>query len=134
MNKFSPDLLIYGLLILGVLIFNYLAQRAAKRRQNESADREPPEQAKPLPEIWGRAQPAPAAVPPPGVMPMPAPAPEAPPVAEEAPRRRSAARSFLRGRGNLRRAMVVMTVLGPCRAQELPGAPASAPAQRSARA
>lgn len=122
MNQLSPDLLIYVLVILGILLFNYLA-RKAPRQQDESTGGEPRAEDEPLEEIFGRTRQALAPHPLPGAPPLPARAAEAPPVAAEVRRRRSAARSLLRGGRNLRRAFVVMTVLGPCRALEPPSAP-----------
>ncbi len=134
MNKFSPDLLIYVLIVGGILLFNILTQRAARRQQEErSKDAEPPAQDEPLPDIWGRAQTAPAAEPLSVALPVPARVGAAPLVAAEVRRRRSGARSLLKGTQNLRRAMVVMTVLGPCRAMEpLGGAAAGHRAGRAA--
>ncbi len=123
MSQLSPDLLIYVLVILGILFFNYLARKAPRQQQDESARGEPPAQDKPLEEIFGRARLGPAAHPLPGAPPVPARLAEARPVAAEDPRYRSTARSFLSGTRNLRRAFVVMTVLGPCRALEPPSAP-----------
>jgi hypothetical protein len=122
-SQLSPDLLIYVLVILGILFFNYLARKAPRQQQDESAGGEPPAQDEPLEEIFTRKRPVPAADPLRGAPPVPAGVGEAQPVAAEVPRRRSAARSLLRGRRNLRRAFVVMTVLGPCRALEPPGTP-----------
>jgi len=118
-NKFSPDLLIYILIIGGIVLFNFLTQRAAARRRQEEAaaqQAEPPAPEEPLPDLWGRTQTAPAAEP----SPEPARVAAAPFVAPEVRRRRSGARSLLAGTQNLRRAMVAMTVLGPSRAMEPP--------------
>lgn len=119
MNKFSPDLLIYVLIIGGIMLFNFLTQRAAARRRQEEAaaqQEEPPAPDEPLADIWGRLPAAPVAEPPPA----PARVSAAPFVAPEVRRRRSGARSLLTGTRNLRRAMVAMTVLGPPRAMEPP--------------
>ncbi len=135
MDKLSPDMLIYILVIAGILIFNYLAQRAAaKRQQEEPASGEPPAQPDPFEEIFGRKGSIPAGELPPESLPALVRVYEAPPapvpvaearrvaVSAAAPRRRSAARALLQGKGNLQRAVVVMTVLGPCRAMEPGGA------------
>lgn len=124
MNKFSPDLLIYILIIGGIVLFNFLTQRAAARRRQEEAaaqQAEPPAPDEPLPDLWGRTQTAPAAEP----LAEPARVAVAPFVAPEVRRRRSGARSLLTGTQNLRRAMVVLTVLGPCRALDPAGAAAA---------
>jgi hypothetical protein len=121
-NALSPDLLIYLLIIAGILFFNHLAQRAARRRQEEAAAAAPPAEDEPLEEIFGRAPPVQAAGPAPAMALAPARMQETRPLgAEEVRRRRSAARALLQGPRDLRRAIVVMTVLGPCRALEPPG-------------
>lgn len=125
MNKFSPDLLIYVLIIGGIMLFNFLTQRAAaaRRQQEEAAAQqaEPPAPDEPLADIWERTQAAPAAEPPPAAVFVSA----APIVALEVRGRRSGARSLLTGTQNLQRAMVLLTVLGPCRAMQPPGGAAA---------
>lgn len=124
MNKLPPDLLIYILIIGGILLFNFLTQRAAARRQQEeeaAKQAEPPAPEEPLPDIWGRAQTAPAAEPQLAARPVPARVGAEPSIAAEGRHRRPGARSLLQGTRNLQRAMVVLTVLGPCRAMEPPG-------------
>ncbi len=127
MNKFSPDLLIYILIIGGIMLFNFLTQRAAARRRQEEAAAERAEQAEapapeePLADIWGRTQAAPAAEP----LPVPARVDAAPIVAAQVRRRRSGTRALLHGTQNLRHAMVVLTVLGPCRALDPAGGAAA---------
>lgn len=121
MKQLSPDLLIYVLVILGILFFNYLARKAPRRQQDESTGGAPPSENEPLEKIFGRTRRVPAPDLLRGATPVPARVDVARPVAAEVPRRRSAARSLLRGRRNLRRAFVAMTVLGPCRALEPPG-------------
>jgi hypothetical protein len=131
-NQLSPDLLIYVLVILGILFFNYLARKAPRQQQDQSTAGEQPAEDEPLEEIFGRTRRAPSAQPLPGASPVPARAVEAQPVAAEVPRRRSTARPLLKGRRNLQHAFIVMTVLGPCRALEPPGAaPGSAGAGTS---
>jgi hypothetical protein len=115
----GSDLLIYVLIIAGVLLFNYVMQQLAKkaRQQQEEqaggaqAESSPPSEDEPLEDIWGRPPPletvGPAAR---------APRVEAPAV----PERRAAAGLLFRTRHDLRHAVVVMTVLGPCRALEPP--------------
>jgi hypothetical protein len=101
-------------------------QQAARRRQQQEQSQagEPLEQAEPplpaepepLEDIWGR-------VPPPAritVLPpvaAPRPAPHATPVP---PRRVHPARALLKDKRDLRRAVILMMVLGPCRSQEPP--------------
>jgi hypothetical protein len=121
-NQLSPDLLIYVLVILGILLFNYLARQGARRRQDEPAGGEPPAQEEPLEQIFGRARRALPGDPLRAQPPVPARVDEVRSVVAEVPRRRSIARPLLKGRQNLQRAFIVMTVLGPCRALEPPGA------------
>lgn len=125
MGKFPPELLII-ILIGGLLLLNFLAQRVAARQQQQQQEEmakqaEPPAPDEPLPDIWGRTQPAPAAA----LPAMPVRPVAEPPIAVHARARRHGARSFLQGRSNLQRAMVVMTVLGPCRAMEPPAGDAT---------
>ena len=146
MERIPPEL-IYVLIFVGIMLFNFVMQRAAKRRQEEAPPeeqtaqnqpleevfgrrqpqtQEPPEEVfgrrqppaqEPLEEVFGRRQPvsavqAPPAAPPPRVRPREAVAPPA------LRRRANAFRSLLSDKGDLRRAVVIMTVLGPCRALE----------------
>lgn len=123
MERFPVELL-YILGFIAIVLFNFMAQRAAWRRQQEEeaqarqaspAQAEPPAQ-EPLEDIWGRA-PAPP-TPAPALVPRPAP----PPVRAEAPapRRLHPARALLKDKRDLRRAVVLMMVLGPCRSQDPP--------------
>ena len=122
MERFPVELL-YVLAFVGIVLFNYVMQRAARRRQQEeeaqaqAAPQPPP----PAPEdelaedVWGRT---PAPVPAPMFVPRPAP----PPVRAEPPaqRRLHPARALLKDKRDLRRAVILMMVLGPCRSQEPP--------------
>ena len=117
MNE-PATLLIYLLLFIGILLVNYLLQRAAARqRQQEASQQDIP---RPAASVPVRLRP-------------PLPAYRSPLAAElpvhprgmadtsaAAPSRRSSAGSFLRSRQDLRRAIIAMTVLGPCRAQQPP--------------
>ena len=120
MGKSGSELLVYGLIIAGFLLFNYLARRLAQkaREQQEAAERAaaqaPPAEAEgELEDVWGRAPAArPAAL---RVPEQRAPAPvAAPPLEQPAATRHR----LFRTRQDLRRAIVLMTVLGPCRALE----------------
>ena len=125
MPKSASELLLYGLLIAGFLLFNYVMQRLAKKaRQQQEQERAQQPEAAPSPEdeppedIWvRRPQPdllaAAAPVEPARRVETIAAAPAPPP-------RRTAPRALFRSRQDLRHAIVVMTVLGPCRAQEPP--------------
>ena len=118
MERFPVELL-YVLGFIAVVLFNFIAQRRARRGQQEEAQLPAPpleEAAVPAPspsadlgdDVWGRT-------------PAPAPAPKtllAPPAPPPAPRRMHPARALLNDKRDLRRAVVLMMILGPCRAQE----------------
>jgi len=115
------DLLLFVLLFLGIVFFNYVVQRAARRRQEEEkaqAARQPappPVEDEPLDDIWGRTP-----APPPAPVPSPMPAARQAAAAPPAPRRHHPLRALLKDKRDLRRAVALMMVLGPCRAQEPP--------------
>jgi hypothetical protein len=121
MERFPVELL-YVLGFIAIVLFNFIAQRAARRRQQaeEAQAAPPPAQPaapppeEPLEDIWGRT-PAAARAPAPVARVAPLPAPSA-----EPSRRRFPVRALLDDRRGLRRAIILMTVLGPCRAQEPP--------------
>lgn len=119
MNSF-PTELIYILIFGAILLFNYVMQQAARRRQSELPRDEPP-QDEPLPEIWGRAPPIPAALPVPAASVEPVRRSEAPSASSPLPRRRFARRSLMGTRREVQNAIVIATILGPCRALEPPG-------------
>lgn len=103
------ELLTFGLVIAGFLAFNFFMRWAARRaralqeaEQAQQADAPSATDDEPAEVIWGReAQPAAQA-------PAPAAAPPREQRVEPAP--------VFRSRKGLRHAIVVMTVLGPCRA------------------
>ncbi len=118
MERFPVELL-YVLGFLALVLFNYFAQRAARRREQQekaqtavapaapSVEEELPE------ELWGRTVTPPAPPPAPVLVRRSAPPPPA-------PRRLHPVRALLKDKRDLRRAVVLMMVLGPCRAQEPP--------------
>jgi hypothetical protein len=136
-----PIELVYILLFIGIIVFNVLMQKAARRRQQEGqaqaeteaqaaeAGRPEEEEEEPLEDIWGRS-PAPPPVAAPtrvaisreapmraaAFRPMPPPLPAAAIPA----RRHHEVRELLRDQRDLRRAIMLLTVLGPCRSQEPP--------------
>jgi hypothetical protein len=122
MERFPVELL-YVLAFVGFILFNYFVQQARRRRQEEQAQAQaqpapPPVEEEILEDIWGRTPtPAPAPAPPPPVL---AARPAAPPIAAQppAPRRTHPVRALLHDKRDLRRAVVLMMVLGPCRSQE----------------
>ena len=119
--KSFPEELIYILIFGAILLFQYVMQRFARRRQSGAPQEEPLPQEEPipqdLPEIWGRA-PAISAVAP--VLVEPVVRSEAFAASAAIARRRSAVGPLLGSRRELRRAIMIMTILGPCRAQEPP--------------
>ncbi|HEX2198994.1 MAG TPA: hypothetical protein VHG88_10285 [Burkholderiales bacterium] len=119
MERFPVELL-YALAIVGFFLFNMLAQRAARRRQREeqAAQPEPVVAEEPLEDIWGRT-PQPAPVPAPVLTQIEL-APPPPPRVSTAPPRMHPMRALLNDPRDLRRAVALMMVLGPCRAQEPP--------------
>jgi hypothetical protein len=119
MERFPVELL-YVLGFVAIVLFNFFAQRAARRRQQQEgaqaeAAPESPPQDEIAEDVWGRSATAPAPAPVPVVR-----AASPPPVRTEssAPRRLHPARALLKDKRDLRRAVVLMMVLGPCRAQE----------------
>ena len=118
MDRF-PEGLLYILVFLGIVLFNFVQamrrrQRPAEGQAPAEAGHEPPAaQDEPLEDIWGpRAAPAPA------VAARPAPPPAR--AVRPAPRGMHPVRALLKDRRDLRQAVVLMMVLGPCRAQEPP--------------
>jgi len=130
MERFPVEL-IYLIVFAGFVLFNWLTQAARRRRQQEQAQAEeenpeaagpPASEAEPLENIWGRArapEPAPAPAPAPAVRPAPPPLRHVPPAA----RRLHPVRRLLNDRHDLRRAVILSMVLGPCRAQQPPEQP-----------
>ncbi len=121
MGTSGSELLVYGLIIAAFVLFNYLAQQVARkvREQQEAAEREaapPPVEEEAPEDTWGRA----AAATPMPVARAPEPVTALPPVP-----RAMAAGTLFRTRQDLRHAIVVMTVLGPCRALDPPSGPKS---------
>jgi hypothetical protein len=120
MERFPPEIL-YVLAFVAIILFNVIAQRAARRRQQQeeaeqaAAPAPPPAEDEPLEDIWGRTP-----APPPALVAIARPAPPAVAVEPPRPRRIHPVRALLKERRGLRRAVVFMMVLGPCRAQEPP--------------
>ncbi len=127
--KGLPVEVIYVLLFLGFIFLNYFVQKAARRRQEEQEaaaqaemPAEPPaEDEEPLGTVWGRT-PASAVAPAPGPATARIPRPAPPPMSVEPPasQRRHPVRALLKDKRDLRRAVILAMVLGPCRAQEPP--------------
>ena len=139
MSWFPLEFLVWGGLFLAMLVLNFVMQRAAARKRVPPPARRPQQPAAPAgrpsaAELWGQlrkiteAAEAKAAaraewaeVPPEGfreIVERPEPAPAAPPAP---PRQRPyTRRNLLSSRSDLRKAIVLMTVLGPCRGAESP--------------
>jgi len=120
MDRF-PEGLLYILVFMAIVLFNCVQAMRRRQRQAEAEasapPAPPPAEDEPLEDIWGpRAAPAPVVA----ARPAPPPAPAAPAAAPAAPRRLHPARALLKDRRDLRRAVVLAMVLGPCRAQEPP--------------
>ena len=123
MSKSASELLLYGLIIAGYLLFNFGTQRLAKKvrqepeqKQAQQQEAAPSPEDEPLEDIRGRRLRADL---------LAAAAPVAPTrrvqaiaVALAPSPRRIAPTALFCSRRDLRHAIVVMTVLGPCRALE----------------
>jgi len=123
MERFPVEL-IYVLVFLGIVVFNFMRQLAARRRRQEEeaqakAAAPAPAKEQPLEDIWGRT-PAPAAPATAAAVIVTRPAPPAIRAEPPAPRRLHPVRALLHDRRDLRRAVVLAMVLGPCRAQQPP--------------
>ena len=117
----APVELLYALLFAAVLLAQYLMKRFGGRPQPGDALQEAPiaeaqaaEREAPVPARWASVAEVPAV--------SFAAAEwtarlEAPAASAAMPRQRAASRSLLNGGPDLRRAIVGMTLLGPCRAQ-----------------
>lgn len=113
-----PVELLFVLGFIGLVLLNYFMQRAARRRaQHEkapAAPAPPPVEEEPPHEAWGRSAATPSPRPAPVLVSRPAPPPPAPP-------RLHPVRALLKDKRDLRRAFVLVIVLGPCRAEEPSG-------------
>jgi len=116
----KTELLIYVLFVVGFLLFNFLAQQLG-RRARQQQERAQQQESAPSPvgyelrqHAWGRAPQAdmPAATEPV----VAARRVEAIAAAPAHPPRRTSPTALLRSRQGLRDAIVIITVLGPCRA------------------
>ena len=117
----APTELLYALLFAAVLLVQYLLKRFGGRLQPHDAleeaptpEAQPAEREASAPESWGRTPETPAVS---LAVAQWTARLEAPAAGAAMPRQRAASRSLLTGQ-NLQRAVVGMTLLGPCRAQE----------------
>ena len=114
-NEFPSGLLFYVLIFAAVVLFNYVARRIEawrKRQEQLSGAGEPPPRVQKAAETIQRARRAAAGEPQVVVRRVGtrAVSPTAPTTMD--------ARLLVTGRRNLRRAVIAMTVLGPCKSQE----------------
>lgn len=137
MPTFSTDLLVYGAIAVAFMVFNYIVQKLSERARAEQAQEPEPEPAvEPMDEsatdalgdlAWGRT---PETLRPEYLAFETARGPSvrtsAPDVVHDAVhalyRPPHPVRERLRDTSELRKAMVLMAVLGPCRAHQEPGA------------
>ena len=110
--KGLPNELLLLVLFGAIMLFNFVMQRAARRRQAEAAQHAPPQ------EIDEEAEP-------PAPVPLAAPVPARPPgppvkrtAATVGPKRRFARQTLFGTRRDRQDAFVVATILGHCRADE----------------
>jgi hypothetical protein len=128
-DRFPTDLLLYGAVFLMILLFNYLARQRARQQvppaqdpaQNEAlASDAHREQDEPPSEFWGRVDSTRAAPP---IVPESVAHFEQPrsrgPVFQRA--KRYDRQSLFGSKHDVRKAIVLMTVLGPCRGAAPPG-------------
>lgn len=118
----TNELLIFGVLIVAYLLFNYFMEQVAKRareRQQQAAQRQEAASSamvdEPAEYLWGRKPGAES----PAVSTDIEPRPRIEAIAAPAPAPRvTAPHALFRSTADLRHAIMVMTVLGPCRALE----------------
>jgi hypothetical protein len=118
------EYLIYLLLVAGYLLFNYVTERAAKRArqdkqeqagQPQEQDAATPPEDKAIEEVFWGSSPSAVSAPDAGSFEIPARL-DAIAAAPAPPPHRRAPSALFRSQQDLRHAIVVMTVLGPCRA------------------
>ena len=119
-----PTELIYVLAFAAVLLFQYLMKRFGPQQQPDEAPQEAPlSQEKPaaqeefLPDFWGRA-PAAAVSPVAAASDIRFGRSEAPSATVTLPGRRFSRRSLIGSKQAVQNAIVIATILGPCRAYE----------------
>ena len=123
-----PTELIYVLIFGAILLFQYLMKRFGPQQQPDEAPQEAPlAQEKPvaqeefLPDIWGRASAVPAVSPLAAASDIRFGRSEAPGATVTLPGRRSrrfSRRALMGNRREVQNAIVIATILGPCRAYE----------------
>jgi len=111
-NKFSPDLLIYVLIFAAIVLFKFLMNRFGPQPQPHSP------QDQPVPEIMAEDQEAADFSPLPAASDTRFGRTGAPSASTPPPRGRFARRSLMGTRREMQNAIVIATILGPCRAFE----------------
>lgn len=111
MKNFNLAPVVLLLIFLLIPLANYFLNRLKQRFEPPARPRQP------MPDMGLRRQPAPLSAPPATRAAVPA----TPPTEAILPRRsRESRRALFRTRREMRRAIIAMTVLGPCRANEPP--------------
>jgi hypothetical protein len=130
-----PTELLYLLIFGAVLLFNFFTQRAARRRQAEAQQQQEeaqddPAPDEPIPDFWGRAPGSLETFPVPATPAEPIHRPALPIDSAVRRRKRFSKASLFGTKRDVQNAVVIATILGPCRGSEPPGAaPTSAAAE-----
>jgi hypothetical protein len=111
MDRLPFEQLLLLLLFIVLPLLNWLLQRARRRVQSELPEYES------VPQM---GQQMPRRPPPPDEPLRERPRADSAPATPVPPRRRSGPRALLRTPGDRRRAIIIMTVMGPCRAYDRP--------------
>lgn len=127
--KNLPQELVFILLLAAIMVYQLVMRHRRQQRREEPAPTAPPASEPDVDDtFWGRS-PATAHAPPEDATTVPTYPRETPPHERRAPAaaasargRASIAKRLFTGRKSLRDAIVVMAVLGPCRAQDPPRA------------
>jgi hypothetical protein len=134
-----PTELLYLLIFGAVLLFNFFTQQAARRRQAEAQQQQEealevaqddPAPDEPIPDFWARAPQSLEAFPVPARPAEPIHRPALPIDSAVRRRKRFSKVSLFGTKRDVQNAVVIATILGPCRGSEPPGtAPTSAAAE-----
>ena len=123
--KNLPEELIYVLVFGAILLFQYLMKRFGPQQQPDEAPQEAPlPQEKPtaqeefLPDIWGRAPAVPAVSPVAAASDIRFGRSGAPGASTALAQRRFSRKALMGNRRDVQNAIVIATILGPCRAYE----------------
>jgi hypothetical protein len=129
-----PPELIYVLLFIGVLLFQYLMKRRPRRESQEPLPEDQDAHGLPVDpdSAWVLEQATPVTWSPSPVPAEPPGRPQAPATARTRPHGRFSRQSLMRTRRDVQNAVVIATILGPCRALEPPASEAAAPSPRRA--